>query len=200
MSETDDEKSLVAWGFAPGGYNAKCKDCQRRFYGEKRAWRCFTCATAKSLLPPALLKIDRFDHQFKYFDRDMRSFLIYACERAGSVEIWAGDHGVSVQWVREVLDDGQNSRLEILQALNLEERRLYASQHARFAHLTKYGIQNGQIYRACDGRSGSYEVIDCETYANVDDVVVRSLETNETRRIDSFKLAMVRYYLDDGVG
>jgi hypothetical protein len=57
-----------------------------------------------------------------------------------------------------------------------------------------YGIENGQVYRAADGVSGSVKVIDCETYADVDDVVVEN-EHGIQYRIDAFKLAMVRYYL-----
>lgn len=58
----------------------------------------------------------------------------------------------------------------------------------------------GQIYIAADGGNYGHVVIDSQTYADVDDIVVRGFsKTNgldkETRRIDSFKLAMVRYTL-----
>ncbi len=58
----------------------------------------------------------------------------------------------------------------------------------------KYGIANGQVYTAADGVSGSIKVIDCETYNDVDDVIVE--RPDGTRyRIDAFKLVMVRYRL-----
>lgn len=56
----------------------------------------------------------------------------------------------------------------------------------------KYGIKNGQIYQSSSG--GHVQVIDCETFASCDDAVIRD-EAGEERRIDAFKLAMVRYSL-----
>jgi hypothetical protein len=35
----------LAAGFAPGSYWCTCDFCQKRFDGDKRAWRCFDCAT-----------------------------------------------------------------------------------------------------------------------------------------------------------
>lgn len=68
--------------------------------------------------------------------------------------------------------------------------------------IEKYGIQNGDIYAACSG-SGTYlKVVDNDTYAWCDDVVVADLQNGELvpgskRRIDAFKLHMVRYYKVD---
>ena len=58
-----------------------------------------------------------------------------------------------------------------------------------------YGVKVGQLYKAADGVSGTYLVVDTDTYADVDDVVVFSVERETHRRIDAFKLARVRYYL-----
>lgn len=64
----------------------------------------------------------------------------------------------------------------------------------KFGHI-RYGIKVGQRYAAADGKSKTVlTVVDVHTFANCDDVIVlddRQLE----RRIDCFKLAMVRYYL-----
>lgn len=58
-----------------------------------------------------------------------------------------------------------------------------------------YGIKNGQTYTAADGSDHRLMVVDCQTYADCDDVVVRDIATNREFRIDAFKLAMVRYML-----
>ena len=63
-----------------------------------------------------------------------------------------------------------------------------------------YGIAKGQIYLAADGSKAGHVVIDAITFADVDDVVVMPFDVNgyyKERRIDSFKLAKVRYYLVD---
>ena len=65
-----------------------------------------------------------------------------------------------------------------------------------------YGIEVGQIYLAADGGEYGHLVTDVTTHARCDDVVVRAFtrqgfDPNE-RRIDSFKLAIVRYYLVEG--
>jgi hypothetical protein len=61
-----------------------------------------------------------------------------------------------------------------------------------------YGIEVGQIYRAADGVSGTYLVVDVTTYADVDDVIVYSIDRNQKHhRIDAWKLSQVRYYLDE---
>lgn len=60
----------------------------------------------------------------------------------------------------------------------------------------RYNIKVGQIYVAADGRSKTeLEVIDVDTYADCSDVVVLDRLSQEQRRIDCFKLAMVRYTL-----
>lgn len=62
----------------------------------------------------------------------------------------------------------------------------------------KYGIENGQIYLAADGSRGGHVVIDAHICADVDEVVVRPFTPNgfgQSRLIDSFKLAKVRYHL-----
>ncbi len=60
-----------------------------------------------------------------------------------------------------------------------------------------YGIQHGQIYKSADGTGLTLKVIDCETYADVYDVVVERPD-GYRYRIDSFKLARVRYILEEG--
>jgi hypothetical protein len=63
-----------------------------------------------------------------------------------------------------------------------------------------YGITNGQIYLAADGSKAGHVVVDATTFADVNDVVVRPFDPNgfyKERRIDAFKLAMVRYGLAD---
>jgi hypothetical protein len=62
----------------------------------------------------------------------------------------------------------------------------------------KYGIENGQRYVPADGTEGCLIVVDTETYADCDDVVVLDTKSGEHRRIDAFKLAMVRYTLGTG--
>ena len=60
----------------------------------------------------------------------------------------------------------------------------------------RYGIQVGQVYAAADGISKSrLTVVDVDTYRGCDDVVVRDELSGVERRIDAFKLAMVRYKL-----
>lgn len=58
----------------------------------------------------------------------------------------------------------------------------------------KYGIQVGQIWNPADGSKWSVEVIDVDTYKDVDDVVIRYLHDDTTWRIDCFKLTY-RFYL-----
>ena len=63
-----------------------------------------------------------------------------------------------------------------------------------------YGIANGQIYLAADGSKSGHLVVDATSYADVNDVIVRPFDPNgfyKERRIDAFKLAMVRYSLAD---
>lgn len=63
-----------------------------------------------------------------------------------------------------------------------------------------YGVENDQIYLAADGSKAGHVVVDAHTYAYVNDVIVRPFDVNgfyAERRIDSFKLAMVRYTLSD---
>jgi hypothetical protein len=65
---------------------------------------------------------------------------------------------------------------------------------------TRYGITAGQIYRAADGGEAFVRVVDVETHADSDDVVVCDVRAPESPyRIDCFKLAMVRYVrVDEG--
>ncbi len=50
MTDTEDkpeppeEIDLTQYGYAPGGYNPLCDDCENRFIGDKRSWRCKPCA------------------------------------------------------------------------------------------------------------------------------------------------------------
>jgi hypothetical protein len=62
---------------------------------------------------------------------------------------------------------------------------------------TAYGIQNGQVYVPADGSVRRLLVIDCDSYAACDDIVVRDMATNAEFRIDAFKLAMARYTLSE---
>lgn len=59
----------------------------------------------------------------------------------------------------------------------------------------KYGIEVGQNYEPADGSTNLLTVIDVETYADCGDVVVFDHASDQERRIDAFKLAMVRYSL-----
>lgn len=66
-----------------------------------------------------------------------------------------------------------------------------------------YGIMDGQIYLAADGSKSGHVVVDAHTYAYVNDVIVRPFDANgfyTEHRIDTFKLAMVRYTLSDAPG
>lgn len=66
-----------------------------------------------------------------------------------------------------------------------------------------YGIEEGQIYISADGSKGGYVVTDAHTYAACDDVVVQGFTASgmygDPRRIDTFKLAKVRYSLVDAL-
>lgn len=63
----------------------------------------------------------------------------------------------------------------------------------------KYGVKKGQIYLTADGATSGVVVVDDNTYIEVDDVVVEPFDSKGNfgyaRRIDVFKLAMVRYCL-----
>lgn len=58
-----------------------------------------------------------------------------------------------------------------------------------------YGIAVGQVYEPADGSGYRLTVVDVETHSDCDDVIVRDELTQQERRIDCFKLAMVRYCL-----
>lgn len=59
----------------------------------------------------------------------------------------------------------------------------------------KYGISVGQEYLPADGSDNPITVVDVETYADCGDVVVFDHTLGLPRRIDAFKLTMVRYVL-----
>jgi hypothetical protein len=59
----------------------------------------------------------------------------------------------------------------------------------------KYGIEVGQVYVLASGANGSLVVVDVESEATRDEVLVRDTETGEHWFIDAFKLARVRYSL-----
>lgn len=63
----------------------------------------------------------------------------------------------------------------------------------------KYGIEVDQVYVAADGSKCGHLVTDVTTYADCDDVVTTPFTAGGWKepgnRIDSFKLAMVRYSL-----
>lgn len=40
-------EKLIPHGYAPGKYWCRCKTCGERFDGEKRSWRCMSCATKR---------------------------------------------------------------------------------------------------------------------------------------------------------
>lgn len=65
----------------------------------------------------------------------------------------------------------------------------------------KYGIEVNQIYVAADGSHNAHLVTDITTYDHCDDVVTTPFYLGKWQepgnRIDSWKLAMVRYYLPD---
>lgn len=61
--------------------------------------------------------------------------------------------------------------------------------------IKRYGIEVGQEYVPADGSKNLLRVLDIVTYADCDDVVVYDTAHNEIRRIDAFKLVMVRYTL-----
>lgn len=61
----------------------------------------------------------------------------------------------------------------------------------------KYGIKVGQIWKAADGSRNDVEVLDVDKYAYCDDVLVKSHINGSEYRIDTFKLAMCRYYLSE---
>jgi hypothetical protein len=48
---------LRSHGYAPGAYECVCSDCDAKFTGDKRAWRCATCALnrAQGIVPSANL-------------------------------------------------------------------------------------------------------------------------------------------------
>lgn len=60
----------------------------------------------------------------------------------------------------------------------------------------RYGIEPKQVYVPADGSKNRLTVVDVEKHADVDDVVVFDEAMGKERRIDAFKLAMVRYMLD----
>jgi hypothetical protein len=59
----------------------------------------------------------------------------------------------------------------------------------------RYKIKVGQIYKPVDGSYNRLTVEDVTTYADCGDVVVFDTLLTYNRRIDAFKLAMVRYTL-----
>lgn len=63
----------------------------------------------------------------------------------------------------------------------------------------QYGITVGQVYCAASDSQNvpKLRVVDVLKYADCDDVVVYDIIQGMERRIDCFKLAMVRYSLID---
>ncbi len=59
----------------------------------------------------------------------------------------------------------------------------------------RYKIEVGQKYVPADGSTNTLTVVDVEKYADCGDVVVFDAVQKTDRRIDCFKLAMVRYSL-----
>lgn len=65
----------------------------------------------------------------------------------------------------------------------------------RVPGFVRYNIEIGQRYVPADGSGGSLVVTDVTKYADCDDIVVYDTIKKSERRIDAFKLAMVRYTL-----
>ena len=59
----------------------------------------------------------------------------------------------------------------------------------------RYNVKKGQRYVPADGSVNVLSVVDVETYADCGDAVVYDHFQGEERRIDCFKLALVRYKL-----
>lgn len=59
----------------------------------------------------------------------------------------------------------------------------------------RYGIEPKQVYVPADGSKNRLTVVDVETYADRDEVIVFDEVQAKERTIDAFKLAMVRYTL-----
>ena len=59
-------------------------------------------------------------------------------------------------------------------------------------------IRAGDVYRAADGSGGTVRVVDVDTYAACQDVIIED-EEGCWRRIDWFKLMMVRYSFEGNV-
>jgi hypothetical protein len=58
---------------------------------------------------------------------------------------------------------------------------------------TPYGeIRVGDVYRPADGSGGKVRVVDVDTYAECQDVIIED-EDGNWRRMDWFKLMRVRY-------
>ncbi len=81
------------------------------------------------------------------------------------------------------------------QARDFARRLLLAADKAPQPAWKRYGIAVGQVYVPADGSSNRLTVRDVEAYADCDDVVVFDEVQGTERRIDAFKLAMVRYSL-----
>lgn len=62
----------------------------------------------------------------------------------------------------------------------------------------RYGVAVGQVYVPADGSTGRLTVVDVESFASEGDALVQEDGASEPRRIDVFKLARVRYCLEDG--
>jgi hypothetical protein len=60
-----------------------------------------------------------------------------------------------------------------------------------------YNIKVGQRYHRADGAEGVLVVVDVDKYAHTNDVIVFDETQGVERTIDCFKLAMVRYYLEE---
>lgn len=58
-----------------------------------------------------------------------------------------------------------------------------------------YGIKVGQVYVPADGSKNRLTVLDVEAHRSASDVVVHDEALGARKRIDCFKLAMVRYCL-----
>ena len=79
--------------------------------------------------------------------------------------------------------------------MQAETSNTSGNSQAQVPAYKRYGIEPNQVYVPADGSKNRLTVVDVEKFADVDDVVVFDEVQGKERRIDAFKLAMVRYTL-----
>lgn len=110
-------------------------------------------------------------------------------------------HLEDVSW--ESFDRGRYlNSYKLAKKTKLHESRIAFKSFLNEAE-AKYGVKNGQIYVSASdlgrgvAKKHRVKVVDVEKYKFCDDVVIKDLTTGEERRIDAFKLAKVRYSLEE---